>query len=248
MAKLHRASEVSDPHALYRFFGAGGTLLYIGITNSIPVRLKNHSRDKPWWLGVTSITVEHYPNRAAVLEAERRAIRAEKPLYNDQHNKAGRWSSDPEVPAVNSDSDTLIPICMGCGNSIEDWENGLLHVCHFEVHKAERAWSEWNANSRQTITISDLDGMPDLARWQVHCLACNPHYDPREDPEPCCSCYAISTEECRSFRALLRWTSHLGEKDWLAATNWGDLIGAVARGDDNAGFVTEAAYAAEVVD
>lgn len=75
-----------EPHALYRFYGAGGTLLYIGITNEIPRRLKDHSRDKPWWLGVTSIKVEHYPNRQSVLEAERRAIIAERPLYNDQHN------------------------------------------------------------------------------------------------------------------------------------------------------------------
>lgn len=75
-----------EPHALYRFYGAGGTLLYIGITNSIPVRLKRHSEDKPWWLGVTRIMVEHYPDRLAVLEAERRAIIAEKPLYNEVHN------------------------------------------------------------------------------------------------------------------------------------------------------------------
>jgi GIY-YIG catalytic domain. len=75
-----------EPHALYRFYGAGGTLLYIGITNEIPRRLKDHSRNKPWWLGVTNIKVEHYPNRQSVLEAERRAIIAERPLYNDQHN------------------------------------------------------------------------------------------------------------------------------------------------------------------
>lgn len=75
-----------EPHALYRFYGAGGTLLYIGITNSIPVRLKAHDKGKPWWTGVTNITVEHYPDRRAVLEAERRAIVTERPLYNGTHN------------------------------------------------------------------------------------------------------------------------------------------------------------------
>lgn len=82
---------MTQTHALYRFFGAGGTLLYIGITNSIPTRLKAHNRDKPWWLGVSRIEVEHYPSRQAVLEAERRAIIAEKPLYNQQHNRAAPW-------------------------------------------------------------------------------------------------------------------------------------------------------------
>lgn len=77
---------LDEPHALYRFYGAGGTLLYIGITNSIPVRLKRHSSEKAWWTGVTNITLEHYPDRLAVLEAERRAIIAERPLYNEVHN------------------------------------------------------------------------------------------------------------------------------------------------------------------
>ncbi len=87
MAK-QRSMEASEPHALYRFYGAGGTLLYIGITNSIPVRLKAHNKDKQWWLGVTNITIEHYPDRRAVLEAERRAIATEHPLYNGTHNPA----------------------------------------------------------------------------------------------------------------------------------------------------------------
>lgn len=79
-------AQEPQTHALYRFFGAGGTLLYIGITNSIPRRLGQHNDDKAWWHGVSRVEIEHYPNRRAVLEAERRAIIAEKPLYNDKHN------------------------------------------------------------------------------------------------------------------------------------------------------------------
>lgn len=78
-----------QPHALYRFYGAGGTLLYIGITNSLPRRLTQHNERKAWWLGVSDVKVEHYPSREAVLEAEKRAIIAEKPLYNDKHNRDG---------------------------------------------------------------------------------------------------------------------------------------------------------------
>lgn len=81
--------RTSEPHALYRFYGAGGTLLYIGITNSLPRRLTQHNDKKPWWLGVSTVKVEHYPSREAVLEAEKRAIIAERPLYNEKHNKDG---------------------------------------------------------------------------------------------------------------------------------------------------------------
>lgn len=93
MAKL----APDEPHALYRFYGAGGTLLYIGITNEIPRRLKQHNKDKPWWLGVSRIDVEHYPTRHAVLEAERRAIMAEKPLYNQVHNQGAPWEDTHEA-------------------------------------------------------------------------------------------------------------------------------------------------------
>ena len=86
-------------HALYRFYGAGGTLLYIGITNALPRRLGQHHDDKPWWLGVAEVKVEHYPNRKAVLAAEKQAIIAEKPLYNDKHNGGGINKAKAVEPA-----------------------------------------------------------------------------------------------------------------------------------------------------
>lgn len=73
------------PHALYRFFDAAGALLYIGITWDIADRFPRHALDKPWWSDIANITVETYPDRAAVLEAERLAIKAESPLYNIVH-------------------------------------------------------------------------------------------------------------------------------------------------------------------
>jgi hypothetical protein len=76
----------SKAHALYRFFGADGALLYIGITASLPNRLARHKEDKPWWCDVADIRVEHFQSRRAVLEAERAAIVAEKPLHNVRHN------------------------------------------------------------------------------------------------------------------------------------------------------------------
>lgn len=74
--------------ALYRFHGAGGTLLYIGVTGYLPRRLTQHNGEKEWWSGVARIEVEHYPTREAVLAAERRAIVEEQPLYNERHNPA----------------------------------------------------------------------------------------------------------------------------------------------------------------
>jgi predicted GIY-YIG superfamily endonuclease len=74
-------------HALYRFYDRTDVLLYVGITMDLGSRMKQHKRDKPWWAGVANITVEHFPTRDEALAAEKRAIKEEGPLYNDQHNQ-----------------------------------------------------------------------------------------------------------------------------------------------------------------
>ena len=74
--------------ALYRHFDAEGRLLYVGITNNYARRSGEHAEDKPWWRDVARSEVERYPTRKAALEAEKRAIIAEHPLDNDQHNGA----------------------------------------------------------------------------------------------------------------------------------------------------------------
>jgi predicted GIY-YIG superfamily endonuclease len=75
-------------HVLYRFFNATGQLLYIGITMNPPQRFRDHRESKEWWTEVAGITVENYPNRTALADAERRAIKVEHPLHNVTHNNA----------------------------------------------------------------------------------------------------------------------------------------------------------------
>lgn len=75
------------PHRLYRFFGEGGVLLYIGITDDLPTRLSSHRREKSWWREWRGITATPYPSRQALEAAEIEAIKAEKPLYNVTHNR-----------------------------------------------------------------------------------------------------------------------------------------------------------------
>jgi predicted GIY-YIG superfamily endonuclease len=77
----------TTPHALYRFFDAGGQLLYVGISLDPGARWKQHRSDKPWWGEVATVTVEPHETRAAVVQAERAAIIAEKPKYNVVHNR-----------------------------------------------------------------------------------------------------------------------------------------------------------------
>lgn len=76
-----------DLQVLYRFWGKDGTLLYVGITFRPNARWKAHSKDKPWWSEVVTITLEFHPDRESVEAAEREAIRSERPKYNVVHNR-----------------------------------------------------------------------------------------------------------------------------------------------------------------
>lgn len=75
-----------QPHCLYRFFNSNGDLLYVGITNSLPLRLEQHNDAKPWWTEVSHARIQHYDDRSSVLVAEKSAIETEFPFYNIQHS------------------------------------------------------------------------------------------------------------------------------------------------------------------
>ena len=85
-------------HALYRFYDATGTLLYVGITADPGARWRQHAHDKPWWHHVANITIETHPTRTAVFDAERAAIIAERPLHNVVHNGHRRATTTPPAP------------------------------------------------------------------------------------------------------------------------------------------------------
>lgn len=75
--------EVDDsPQVLYRMFDTAGVLLYVGITFRPETRFYAHEQGKSWWHEVAEITLEHFAGRATVEEAERVAIRTERPKYN----------------------------------------------------------------------------------------------------------------------------------------------------------------------
>jgi excisionase family DNA binding protein len=98
--------------ALYRFYAADDTLLYIGITQELPTRLKVHDGTKPWYHQVAYIKVEHFDTRDDALEAEEKAIRAEQPLHNVTHNPVPRRR--PRRPAP-------IPIDLVDPTDVANW-------------------------------------------------------------------------------------------------------------------------------
>jgi excisionase family DNA binding protein len=79
---------MSTPTALYRLFGDDDALLYIGVAKTFGVRWHQHEQSQPWWPEVRRQTIDWHPDREDAEDAERAAIKAERPKYNVVHNGA----------------------------------------------------------------------------------------------------------------------------------------------------------------
>lgn len=67
---------------LYRFFGTGMELLYVGVSTNPSVRWVAHRREAPWWRRIRFLHTTVLPTTSDALGAERAAIHAESPEFN----------------------------------------------------------------------------------------------------------------------------------------------------------------------
>lgn len=70
---------------LYRHFDKDGRLLYVGISLNAVARLGGHRASSQWFGDIARVDIEVFPDRKSVEEAERNAIRQEKPIWNKAH-------------------------------------------------------------------------------------------------------------------------------------------------------------------
>lgn len=72
---------------LYRLRDIKGGLLYVGITQDWPTRMKQHQADKPWWSEVMAVELVRLDCSRQQTEAiEKAVIKTEQPTYNVTHN------------------------------------------------------------------------------------------------------------------------------------------------------------------
>lgn len=201
-------------HALYRFYGGDGSLLYIGITNNPGRRWAQHGRAKPWWHEVDRIELERYPTRAAVLSAEVAAIQAERPRHNVIHALG--------LPAAVSLATTapLGPVAQPCecgrpGTYVFLIDHEL--VAHL---RAKREWSErtgW-AGADMTrlgrMTFTDWMDSPMWAAWRYGC----------DEHAPDDGAYGFRWPQ--TWPELTEWTAHLLETkpEWIGETTWWSVL------------------------
>lgn len=86
---------------LYRFYDKNDVLLYVGISYNALIRLNHHKKHACWTGEYANMTREIFDNRDSALEAEKKAIIYEKPLYNIVYNSTDESSKD-EIPKLET--------------------------------------------------------------------------------------------------------------------------------------------------
>jgi len=76
------ADIVREQTALYRHYDAEGKLLYVGVSLSPAARTYQHSKSAHWFRDISRIDVEWHDDREKALDAERIAIKGERPEHN----------------------------------------------------------------------------------------------------------------------------------------------------------------------
>lgn len=86
----------TDQTHVYEAYDAFGNLLYVGITNNLKRRLKEHSASSKWWTQQTEIKHTLHSSRYEALKEESYIIAHRSPVFNiaqtDKHAEAVRAS------------------------------------------------------------------------------------------------------------------------------------------------------------
>ena len=84
VGEVGEVSGHDDTTTLYRIYGEGGGLLYVGVTSNRVSRMQSHA-EKGWWREVRQVEYEDFATRTEALAAERSAIVGSLPKYNRAH-------------------------------------------------------------------------------------------------------------------------------------------------------------------
>jgi hypothetical protein len=113
-------------------------------------------------------------------------------------------------------------VCDVCGHFVDDGQ-GCLRVWFADIasyRAAEREWRQMHGDGPHPL--GDVVRMPEVVPWHIHHFACTAEAD--------ADGYDIDVAQVRTWRDLVWWTSHLMAKNWLALTDWPQVIGAAAEG------------------
>lgn len=92
-----------DKTAVYKHIGLDGNVLYVGLTNYMPRRLKEHDKTSYWYDDVKSIEIEWFETRDDAVRYEQEMIRMLSPEHNIHHNSDGEGEKDRHLSKTGVD-------------------------------------------------------------------------------------------------------------------------------------------------
>jgi len=95
---VYLTSDRGGP-GLYRHFDAAGNLLYVGVSATVARRTAAHRGRSHWFPVVARITIERFATVTEAYDAEFAAIKAERPMWNKEHNDHYGWNPKKVLPA-----------------------------------------------------------------------------------------------------------------------------------------------------
>lgn len=84
---------------VYRIYDKNETLLYVGSTMNIDIRMKVHLNGAPWRKHFDHYTTERFDSRTDMLDAEACIIGSENPLFNRAGRKSDWNGATDYIPA-----------------------------------------------------------------------------------------------------------------------------------------------------
>jgi predicted GIY-YIG superfamily endonuclease len=218
--------------ALYRLYSADGVLLYVGIADNVLNRLKQHSKDKPWWPHVATTTHQTFPARADAEAAEKRAIRTERPVHNVVHNR-----QQPPATFVERHINWTCELCSS-PIRLNDKEPGYLQISAAEAQRWGSETREWKAahpyglNHPYDDDLAAACTMPRRMHWEHICKSCDTARDAQREAmglEADGGHYWVDLCRVKTPGNFLEWTAHVMAKRWVRDdTDWLDLTAKVA--------------------
>lgn len=143
---------------LYRFYGTDAELLYVGVSDDWPTRLKQHSRTQHWFQDVREVSCVDYPDREGAEHAERAAIIEEQPRFNTHFRQ----------PVVGGDGHRLRWECSACNRSITTTRLGS--VCVSEEDLRSGGNPIWHTVHNQCLTFRQGFSIPTTSLKTVYDL------------------------------------------------------------------------------
>ena len=152
--------DANGSHALYRFFSSSGDLLYVGITCNPARRFEKHGDTKDWWPEVVRIEMEHHPDRAGVLAAERAAVQAEKPKYNVRLQRSANVAALEPESAVEPATDPALGLWFhSVKNGEVGWQGQIIGLAGAEGYKVQLYdWLMGDPSNVKLVTHREIEG------------------------------------------------------------------------------------------